>query len=125
MRLILSALALLLAVILAVQNTAVVDVSLLFWNLRASLAIIIALCLVLGLFIGFAALAPLIYRDRRNAKKLETRLAAMEAEKVQRGAPRSQAPSDPSTGSSAFSGSGERGVSSQETHRVDQRRNIR
>ena len=125
MRLILSALALLLAVIFAVQNTAVVDVSLLFWNLRASLAIIIALCLVLGLFIGLAALAPLIYRDRRNAKKLETRLAAMEAENVQRGAPPSQALSDPSTATSTLSGSAERGVSSQDAHRVDQRRNIR
>ncbi len=84
MRLIISAVALLVAVIFAVQNTAVVDVYVLFWHLRASLAIIIALCLVLGLLLGFAALAPLIFRDRRSARQLETRLAAMEAENVQR-----------------------------------------
>jgi uncharacterized integral membrane protein len=117
MRLILSALALLLAVILAVQNTAVVDVSLLFWNLRASLAIIIALCLVLGLFIGFAALAPLIYRDRRNAKKLETRLAAVEAENIQRGGAPPQTPYDPPIGNVSTRGPADRGVPSQNIHR--------
>lgn len=82
MRLLISALALLLAVVFALQNTSVVDVSLFFWHLRASLAIIIALCLVLGLLIGFAALAPLIWRGQRTTRQLRNRLAAMEAETI-------------------------------------------
>jgi uncharacterized integral membrane protein len=83
MRLILSALALLLAVVFALQNTAIVDVSLFFWHLRASLAIVIALCLVSGLLIGFASLLPLIWRARRNVRRLQGRLAAMEEERLQ------------------------------------------
>lgn len=83
MRLIVYALVLLLAVVLTVQNTQVVDVSLLFWRPRASLAIVIALCLLLGLLLGFAALAPLIFRERRSARKLATRLAELEAQRHQ------------------------------------------
>lgn len=83
MRLIIYALVLLLAVVLTVQNTQVVDVSLLFWRPRASLAIVIALCLLLGLLLGLASLAPLIFRERRSARRLETRLADLEAERHQ------------------------------------------
>jgi uncharacterized integral membrane protein len=103
MRLILSALALLLAVVFALQNTAVVDVSLFFWHRQASLAIIIALCLVLGLLIGFASLLPLIWRARREARRLQGRLAAMEEERMRASAPPPPSPSTATVDASAAS----------------------
>lgn len=81
MRLIVAAVGLLVATIFALQNTAIVNVSVFFWHLRASLAIVIASCLVLGLFLGFASILPLLWRSRRNERWLEAQLATTKTAK--------------------------------------------
>lgn len=70
---------LLLAVAFAVQNTYAVDVSLLLWKMRASLAIVMALCLAVGFLVGLLAVAPSFFKGRRHARALERQLAALDA----------------------------------------------
>lgn len=79
MRLVIAVLALLLAVVFAVQNTEVVNVSLLLWQVNASLAVIMVVCLATGLLVGLVALAPTIYRGRTAARRLRQQLAELDA----------------------------------------------
>jgi putative membrane protein len=69
---------LVLAVAFAVQNTAPVNVSLLFWQSRASLAIVMALCLALGFLVGLLAVAPSFLKGRRHARNLQSQLAKLD-----------------------------------------------
>ncbi|GFE80705.1 hypothetical protein GCM10011487_27050 [Steroidobacter agaridevorans] len=82
------------AVIFAIQNTDVATVSLLWWQVRASLAVIMILCLSMGLLVGLAVLAPLLYRRRNATRELQSRLAAMEANDIERKARTSHVPFD-------------------------------
>jgi uncharacterized integral membrane protein len=79
MRLALVLILVVLAVVLAVQNANVVSVSVFAWRLEASLAVIIALCFLIGAMVAALALAPGIYRRRADQRKLHRRIADLEA----------------------------------------------
>jgi uncharacterized membrane protein YciS (DUF1049 family) len=68
-----------LAVILAVQNAVVVTVMLLLWRVEASLAIVIFLCFGLGAVAGALAFMPNWYRKHSALKRLQQRIAQLEA----------------------------------------------
>jgi uncharacterized integral membrane protein len=70
--------AIVLAVVFAAQNADVVNLSFLAWNLDASLAVIIVLCFAVGALIAVLAMAPGLYRDRSERRKLNQRLAQFE-----------------------------------------------
>lgn len=70
--------AIVLAVVFAAQNADVVNLSFLAWNLDASLAVIIVLCIASGAMIAALAMAPSLYRDRNERRKLNQRLAELE-----------------------------------------------
>lgn len=70
--------AIVLAVVFAAQNADVVNLSFLAWNLDASLAVIIVLCFAVGALIAVLAMAPGLYRDRSERRKLNQRLAEFE-----------------------------------------------
>ena len=78
MRLVIAVLALVFAVLFAVQNTEVVRVSVLLWKVNASLAVIMVICLAIGLLVGLVALAPTIYRGRTDARRLRQQLAELD-----------------------------------------------
>lgn len=63
------------AVIFAVQNADVVTVDILFWRLDASLAIVVALCVIAGAIVGALVVVPLIYRMRADQRRLRAQLA--------------------------------------------------
>ena len=92
-----------LAVVFAAQNADVVNLSLLAWNLNASLAVIIVLCFAVGALAAALALMPGIYRSRAEQRKTNQRLAELEyssQHSVQ--SPSAQSPSaNPPTESSA------------------------
>ena len=69
---------LLLAVAFAAQNTDAVHVSLLMWKPQASLAIVMALCLAAGFFVGLIAVLPSYLKGRRHARNLERQLAQLD-----------------------------------------------
>lgn len=54
----------------AVGNAMPVTVTLFFWHLQASLAVVIAACFVLGCLVGAVALLPTLYRSRVRNKRL-------------------------------------------------------
>lgn len=71
------------AVIFAIQNTAMTTVTFLFWTFNGSLALILLLALIAGAVVSILASSPALIRDKltiRNQKKqiieLETKLAA-------------------------------------------------
>jgi uncharacterized integral membrane protein len=70
--------AIVLAVVFAAQNADVVNLSLLGWNLDASLAVIIVLCFAFGALMAALAMLPNIYRLRTEQRKLKQRLAELE-----------------------------------------------
>jgi uncharacterized integral membrane protein len=70
--------AIVVAVVFAAQNADVVNLSLLGWNLDASLAVIIVLCFATGALVAALALMPGIYRSRSEQRKTKQRLAELE-----------------------------------------------
>jgi uncharacterized integral membrane protein len=94
MRLIALVVTVVIAVIFAIQNTDLATVSLLWWEVRASLAVIMVLCVSIGMLVGLAVLAPLLYRGRDSARQLQRRLAEMEAVDAERKARSAQSPAD-------------------------------
>ena len=66
------------AVIFAVQNADVVSVDFLFWKLDASLAILAALCVTLGVLLGVLISVPRIYRMRADQRRLRAQLAQLD-----------------------------------------------
>ena len=79
MRLIAVIAILIVAVILAVQNAVVVTVMLLLWRVDASLAIVIFLCFGLGALAAAIAFMPAWYRKHSAFKRLQQRVAELEA----------------------------------------------
>jgi uncharacterized integral membrane protein len=67
-----------LAVVFAAQNADIVNLSLLAWNLNASLAVIIVLCFAVGALAAALAMMPGIYRSRAEQRKTNRRLAELE-----------------------------------------------
>jgi uncharacterized integral membrane protein len=76
--------AIVLAVVFAAQNADVVNLSLLAWNMDASLAVIIVLCFTAGALVAALALSPGIYRSRSEQRKLSHRLAELESDSQRR-----------------------------------------
>jgi uncharacterized integral membrane protein len=68
----------LVAVTFAVQNADVVTVDFLFWKLDASLAILAALCITVGVLLGVLIVVPRIYRMRADQRRLRAQLAEFE-----------------------------------------------
>lgn len=67
------------AVVFAVQNVVVVPISVLFWRVEASLAVVIAVCVVLGALLGVLVSVPRILRMRTRERNLRTQLADLGA----------------------------------------------
>jgi len=65
--LIIAVIALTIVVLFSVQNAGPVAVSFLFWRFEASLAVVIALCLLVGAIAGMTVLSWI--RLRRSARK--------------------------------------------------------
>ena len=68
----------LLAVIFAVQNAEVVSVDFLFWKLNASLAVLAAVCITVGVLLGVLIVVPRIYRMRADQRRLRAQLADLD-----------------------------------------------
>ncbi len=68
-----------LAVILALQNTAPTTVTLLAWSLHGPLALVLLVALGVGLLAAFLALSPIVARDRWTIRSLRKRRAELEA----------------------------------------------
>jgi uncharacterized integral membrane protein len=68
----------LLAVIFAVQNADVVSVDFMFWKLNASLAVLAAVCITVGVLLGVLIVVPRIYRMRADQRRLRAQLAEFE-----------------------------------------------
>ena len=78
MRFIVVLLLLVLAVVFAVQNATMVTLTAFFWQLDASLAVIIVLCFAVGAIVATLALLPSLYRHRTEHRRLQSRLATLE-----------------------------------------------
>ena len=68
----------LLAVIFAVQNAEVVSVDFLFWKLNASLAVLAAVSITVGVLLGVLIVVPRIYRMRADQRRLRAQLAELD-----------------------------------------------
>lgn len=79
MRLILALIGMLVAVIFAVQNAMPVTIKVFFWQLEASLAVVVAVCFALGAIVAAFAVMPEIYKRRSGEKRLQARLATMQS----------------------------------------------
>lgn len=80
MRTIFLLMALLAAVVLAVQNAAVVTVELFVWRIEASLAVVIAACFAIGVAAGVLLVMPKLYRARADRRRLRAQLQDLGAE---------------------------------------------
>lgn len=78
MRMVLVLIALVLAVVFAVQNATPVTLNAFFWRLDASLAVIIVLCVALGAVTASLAVMPSLFRSRSSERKLKARVAELE-----------------------------------------------
>jgi putative membrane protein len=70
----------LVAVIFALQNTAAITVSFLFWQFHGSLALVLIISLAVGALITIMALLPGILRGRWSLRKLRKQLAEVEGD---------------------------------------------
>lgn len=68
-----------LAVTFALQNTAVVTVSFLFWSFTGSLALVLFMALATGALIGWLVTMPSVLRGRIAAVSHRRRLGALQA----------------------------------------------
>lgn len=75
---------LILTVVFAIQNVAAVPISLLFWQVQGSLALVLLVALVIGALIALLFALPSIYRNRREISRLRKEIASLEAELEQK-----------------------------------------
>jgi putative membrane protein len=68
----------LIAVIFALQNTVIITVSFLFWQVHGSLALLLIISLAAGALITFLALLPGLLRSRWSMRRLRKQLAEVE-----------------------------------------------
>ena len=73
----------LLVTVFAVQNNAVITVTLFAWRIEGSLAIILMGTLFLGILVGLFLLTPSAIRGRLSSSDLRKRLQKVEQEKEQ------------------------------------------
>ncbi|HKQ82721.1 MAG TPA: LapA family protein [Steroidobacteraceae bacterium] len=78
MRMVLVLIALILAVVFAVQNATPVTLNAFFWRFDASLAVMIVLCLALGALLASLAVMPSLFRSRGSERRLKARVAELE-----------------------------------------------
>ncbi|MET0658131.1 MAG: LapA family protein [Steroidobacteraceae bacterium] len=78
MRMVLVLIALILAVVFAVQNATPVTLNAFFWRFDASLAVMIVLCVALGAILASLAVMPSLYRARGSERRLKARVAELE-----------------------------------------------
>ncbi len=69
---------LLLAVIFALQNTAAVTISFLFWQFHGSLALVLLVALFAGLLISFLTYLPTLLRTNWSSRKLRKHMTELE-----------------------------------------------
>ena len=69
----------LIAVVLAVQNAEVAAISVFWWEIRASLAVILVVSFTLGALAAALVFAPDLYRRRVRERRLRERIATLEA----------------------------------------------
>lgn len=81
MRLIFALIGMMVAVTFAVQNAAPVAIKVFFWQLEASLAIVVTVCFALGAIVAGIAVIPEIYKRRSGERRLQAKLASLEAER--------------------------------------------
>ena len=79
-----------LAVIFALQNATVSKLTLYFWEVNLSLALIIILTLVLGIATGMLLMMKRILRDKRTISELKKKIVFLET-------PKNTASSNPSS----------------------------
>jgi putative membrane protein len=70
----------LIAVIFALQNTASIAVSFLFWKFTGSLALVLIISLAAGVLITLLALSPGLLRGRLSMRKLRKQLIEVEGD---------------------------------------------
>ena len=68
----------LVSVIFAIQNSAVITVSFLVWELNASLALILIITLGAGILIGYLAGLPSVWKKGAEARKLHREIDDLE-----------------------------------------------
>jgi len=68
-----------LAVIFALQNTAVTTVTFLLWTFNGSLALILLLSLIAGAVVSILVSSPALIRDKLTIRNQKKRLAELEA----------------------------------------------
>lgn len=71
--------ALVVAVVFAAQNADVVTLRAFVWRFEASLAVIIVLCFAAGVLVSLIALLPRVYRGRSHERRLNAKIADLEA----------------------------------------------
>jgi uncharacterized integral membrane protein len=79
MRMVLALIVLIAAVVFAVQNATPVTLNALFWQLEASLAVIIVLCFALGVLSASIAMLPGLLRARNSERRLRARVTELES----------------------------------------------
>jgi putative membrane protein len=67
-----------LAIIFALQNTAVTSVTFIVWTFTGSLALVLLVALAAGILISFLASMPTLIRDRLTISRQNKRLAELE-----------------------------------------------
>jgi uncharacterized integral membrane protein len=67
------------AVLFALQNTAVVEINFLFWNFEGSLALLLLIALALGALISFFASLPSILRRNNLIRNLQKKITELES----------------------------------------------
>ncbi len=70
-----------LAVIFALQNTVMVSITFLAWNIHGSLALVLLVTLAAGVVISLLASLPSLVRSRLTSRRQKKKLAALEAER--------------------------------------------
>jgi len=70
--------------IFATQNADITTISFLWWHMQASLAIVIAVCLLSGICMTLLALIPKLLRHRKDTKQLQDKLDTLLTENSQR-----------------------------------------
>lgn len=69
-----------LAVVFALQNTALTTVTFLFWTFNGSLALILLFSLIVGAIVSILVSSPALIRDKLTIRNQKKRIAELEAD---------------------------------------------
>jgi len=79
MRVLLVVLLMLAGAVFAVQNAAVVSVTVFLWRFEASLAIVIGVCVAFGTALGALVALPSLHRKSEHETSIQAQLAELDA----------------------------------------------